>query len=122
MKKPMFSISGEALSALSGNSWKGNVRELENCIERAVILADGPEILPEHLGMALRPVTSRQDGADGAVTEGLQQTAERAARAAEVRAITAALSACQGNKTKAAEALGVSYKTLLTKIKDYGIM
>ena len=52
----------------------------------------------------------------------MQLSAEKAAREAEVRAIREALSACQGNKTRAAELLLVSYKTLLTKIKDYGIV
>ena len=123
MKKPLLSISGEALAALSGQYWKGNVRELENCIERAVILADGRSIMPEHLLMTARPASPGQETQPRSMPgEGLQQAAERALRAAEVQAITAALASCQGNKTRAAEALGVSYKTLLTKIKDYGIM
>src|SRR5512143_1145441 len=99
MKKPLLSISGEALAALSGQYWKGNVRELENCIERAVILADGRSIMPDHLLISAPSAVSRQDTSAGPVTgEGLQQAAERAARAAEVQAITSALASCQGNK------------------------
>jgi transcriptional regulator with PAS, ATPase and Fis domain len=119
MKKPVLDISPEALAALSNRPWKGNVRELENCIERAVIICDGDEITPEHLGIegvADTPGPAARKG------EGLQFVADRAAREAEVRAIREALSACQGNKTRAAEMLFVSYKTLLTKIKDYGIV
>jgi DNA-binding NtrC family response regulator len=95
------------------------VRELENCIERAVIICDGDEITPEHIGLE-----GASDAAGLAIrkSEGLQFVAEKAAREAEVRAIREALTACQGNKTRAAEVLCVSYKTLLTKIKDYGIV
>lgn len=57
-----------------------------------------------------------------AVQERLQLVSKRASRAAEEKAIRAALSTCQGNKTRTAEVLGVSYKTLLTKIKEYVIM
>lgn len=119
MKKTTLGVSTAALAALSNRPWKGNVRELENCIERAVIICDGDEISPEHLGMENVADTAGQTGHKG---EGLQSVAEKAAREAEVRAIREALSACQGNKTRAAEMLFVSYKTLLTKIKDYGIV
>jgi len=122
MKKPVLGISDEALSALSRQGWKGNVRELENCMERAVILSDGPDILPEHVGFFPPPDEVIETGlASSPTVEPLQSVAERALRAAETKAITAVLSVCQGNKTRAAEMLDVSYKTLLTKIKDYGI-
>ena len=116
LKKCPLELSGEAMDALVSRPWKGNVRELENCIERAVIIADGM-VLPEHVGGAALAAGSA--GAEGG--GGLAAVAERAARAAEVQAIREALEKCQGNKTKAAELLSVSYKTLLTKIKDYGI-
>lgn len=116
LKKCPLELSGEAMDALVSRPWKGNVRELENCIERAVIIADGM-VLPEHVGGA--DLTAGSAGAEGG--GGLAAVAERAARAAEVQAIRKALEKCQGNKTKAAELLSVSYKTLLTKIKDYGI-
>ena len=117
MKRPPLTLSAEAAAALSSKAWKGNVRELQNCIERAVILADGREITPEHLGL-------HPDGRKtaGQAAGGLQAVAEGAARAAEVALIKDALERCGGNKTRASEMLGVSYKTLLTKIKDYGIM
>ena len=116
LKKCPLALSDDAMSALVSRPWKGNVRELENCIERAVIIADGM-ILPEHVGAA-GMATGRTGDAEGG---GLAAVAERAARVAEIQAIKEALERCQGNKTKAAELLSVSYKTLLTKIKDYGI-
>jgi two-component system NtrC family response regulator len=118
LKRPSLKISDEALSGLSTLPWKGNVRELENTMERAVILAEGEEITPEQLGFSAHEKSGEQSWQD----EGLQRVSERAARTAEARAIRDALAACRGNKTKAAEMLGVSYKTLLTKIKDYGIV
>jgi len=118
MKKKVLDITPEAVCILSGRPWKGNIRELENCIERAVILADSGSIGPEHVGY----FQSKTAGdVASSTSEGLQCVAERAARAAEIQAINRALADSEGNKTKAAEALGVSYKTLLTKIKDYGI-
>ncbi|MGC2424998.1 MAG: sigma-54 dependent transcriptional regulator [Nitrospirota bacterium] len=113
LKKGRLHFSDEAIDALSNMEWKGNVRELENCIERAVILADGDEIGLEHLGRTPR-VEEETSG-------GLQRTASLAARAAEIEAIKGVLRSCGGNKSRASEVLGVSYKTLLTKIKDYGI-
>ncbi|MBI5191674.1 MAG: sigma-54-dependent Fis family transcriptional regulator [Nitrospirae bacterium] len=118
IKKPPLAISDASLDVLSGLPWKGNVRELKNCMERAVILADG-EIRPEHLGVCPPPAAPDESGG----FEGpLHAVAERASRTAETKAIRAALSACGGNKTKAAEILEVSYKTLLTKVKDYDIV
>lgn len=113
-------ITAEALEILKNRQWKGNVRELENCIERAVILCDGKTILPEHLGLASSETTEvlLQDiPAEG----GLEEVSHAAQRIAESRLIKRVLDQVGGNKTRAAEILRVSYKTLLTKIKDYGL-
>ena len=120
MKTPVKSVSKEALDILMGYHWKGNVRELENTIERAVILCDGDVITPEHFVLSKEVVSGPVTAFSS--TEGtLESVAKEALRTAETKRISSALHETRGNKSKAAEILQVSYKTLLTKIKEYGI-
>ena len=123
LRKREATLSDDALAALRAHAWPGNVRELENAIERACILADSSVLTPADLGLAAgsreRADEERAAGLDLSGT--LAEAAERAARLVERRKISAALRSHEGNKTRAAEELGVSYKTLLTKIKEYGL-
>jgi len=113
-------VGKEVLALLEKHPWKGNVRELENTIERAMILCDGQEIRPEHL--ALTPASGMSAGLAGVPMDGtLEEAAGHALRTVEKERISRALKETNGNKSKAAEVLSVSYKTLLTKIKDYGL-
>lgn len=116
LKKHIQDISKPAMELLIQQSWKGNIRELENCVERATILCDGTTILPEHLGL-LDVKIEEADTLKG----GLSEIVGAVTRAAEIRAIRSTLELIGGNKSKAAEILKVSYKTLLTKIKEYDI-
>jgi two-component system response regulator AtoC len=120
IKTSLKSVSKEALSMLINYHWKGNVRELENAIERAVILCDGDIITPEHFVLNKQSVfgsAKESISMDGT----LENVAKEALRIAETQRIVIALKETRGNKSKAAEILRVSYKTLLTKIKEYGI-
>jgi DNA-binding NtrC family response regulator len=119
IKTPVKTISRDALDMLLDYYWKGNVRELENTIERAVILCDGDTISPEHLVLSKAGVESAGKTPVGGDT--LESVAKEALRAAETRKIMSVLRDTKGNKSKAAEILHVSYKTLLTKIKEYSI-
>ncbi len=113
-------ISPDAMNFLKGYAWKGNVRELENVIERALILCEGETITKKEL--RLTSVSSSEElPGDIAMNGTLDEVAKAALRIVESRRIKKALDDTHGNKTKAAEILKVSYKTLLTKIKDYGI-
>lgn len=107
-------IDPAAINVLRRGSWPGNARQLENVIERAVIMASDI-ILPEHLGLDL----SLDFDALHDASETLPQIAETAAKAAEINFITKVLRDTRGNKLKASRILGVSYKTLLNKVKEY---
>ena len=113
-------LSEASLQTLRGHRWPGNVRELENTIERACILADSSELQPKDLGLV---TDDRRDATSFGfdLSGNLNEATERAVRIIERQKIAEALTNCDGNKTRAAEMLGVSYKTLLTKIKDYNL-
>jgi DNA-binding NtrC family response regulator len=112
-------LSAEALEVIRRYHWPGNVRELENVIERACILADGNMLQAHDLGLLFRhePENLAELNLDGSLAE----ATERAVTFTEKRKIRAALRACDGNKTRAAELLEISYKTLLNKLKDYDL-
>ncbi|HET9887287.1 MAG TPA: helix-turn-helix domain-containing protein, partial [bacterium] len=118
-KKPVR-ISREAAEALARSSWPGNVRQLENAIERAVILAEGEEIkscdLQGAVGFGDGPA---QEPVPAGAT--LLEVGRHAQRRAEADAIRKALAQTEGNKTEAARLLGVSYKTLWSKLKEYEV-
>ncbi len=110
-------IMEDAMKTLMNYEWKGNVRELENVIERAMILSDGEMITAKEISLAPVGPSVMDFPLDGT----LDEVAKTALRIAESRRIKKALHDAGGNKSRAAELLKVSYKTLLTKIKEYGI-
>jgi two-component system NtrC family response regulator len=105
--RSMLAFSAEALAAIEAYAWPGNVREMENCIRRAVIMADGPQIMPADLGLP--------DGAEESLN--LRQVRE----AAEYRVMVQALARADGNIVKAAELLGVSRPTLYDLMSHHGL-
>ncbi len=113
-------LSDDAMELLMSYSWKGNVRELENTIERAMILCEGQLIKKEDISVFVSKLSTSffdlipMDGT-------LEEATRSAVRLAETERIKRALIETKGNKLKAADILGVSYKTLLTKIKEYCI-
>lgn len=117
MGKPIKSLTKDAAALLDKYHWPGNVRELENTIERAIILAEGRKITPEHLAVRLRRTDEIQlrDGA------GLKDIGAHAQRHAERGAIIRVLKEVRGNKRKAAKILKIDYTTLFDKLKKYDI-
>jgi len=106
-------ISAEALASLQRHSWPGNVRELRNVLERALVTCAGNVLGRENLGLdSSRPVTA--GGADGLRLQPGMSVAE-----AERRLIYETLNFTENNKTRAAELLGISLKTLHNKLKEY---
>jgi two-component system response regulator AtoC len=110
----MLSLSPEALRAIQERTWPGNVRQLENTLARAVIVARGRTILPEHLDVDDAASPAAGDSAEPIPLRALLADVER-------RAIHRALVACQGNRTKTAERLGISRRQLFDKIREYDL-
>jgi DNA-binding NtrC family response regulator len=102
-------IGQAAMSRLKSHSWPGNVRELENVIQRAVVFAKSQEIAPEHL---------RLDGQKPAPAEGGLVPGMSVAEAERIL-IVKTLEACGDNRTKAAEMLDISIRTLRNKLNEY---
>ena len=121
--RPGMRFSEAALQALMAHAWPGNIRELENAVERAIILADGDLIEPQDLGLAGPTSQASQDRLREAVdlSGSLEDAVRRAQAMVETMKIREALEACGGNRTKAAQLLDVSYKTLLNKMRDLEI-
>ncbi len=125
-RKPVLEFSEDARMRLTTYPWPGNVRELQNTIERAVILSDGQMINAQALQLpAPRPAAGQMPGGmldDSFRWEGtLQEVSSRAVEHIERFKIETALRESKWNKTRAAEKLGVSYKTLLNKIRSLGL-
>jgi two-component system response regulator AtoC len=121
---PLTGFSAEALEALRAHRWPGNVRELEHAVERAVVLAEGPEIREDDLPDAIRePPRAAADPAAAAAAARAagDLSLKRAMRAVEEQLVRRALEQTRGNRTRAAELLGISYRALLYKIKEHGI-
>lgn len=104
----------EALDALKNHSFYGNVRELENIIERAIIFADSDTIDVTDLDL-------RTSGVHSVSSSEGNGPASFTLRDAEKNAIVQSLQRWEGNRTKAAKELGISRRTLISKIQEYGI-
>jgi DNA-binding NtrC family response regulator len=114
-------LSPETIAALTQHNWPGNVRELENAIERACILSDTLILQPADMGLGPSGPDEAETLEQLDLSGTLSEVAHRALSLVERKKIVRALAANLGNKSKTAEDLGVSYKTLLNKIKEYAL-
>lgn len=117
-------FSADAKRALLANNWKGNVRELENVVHRAVLISRSEEIAPESVILQ----DEGRDYSEGEdITSKVAQTAEAVTRGligktvseVEKRLILDTLDHCLGNRTHAAKILGISIRTLRNKLNEY---
>jgi DNA-binding NtrC family response regulator len=118
---PARPLSAHARAALLAHAWPGNVRELENCLHRAVLLAEGSEIgigaielLPPRI-IETPAVAAAAPAAVSRVTPLVGRKVEEVER----DLIIETLSHCLGNRTRAAEILGISIRTLRNKLQEY---
>jgi DNA-binding NtrC family response regulator len=110
-------VSEAVLNAFQNYSWPGNVREMRNTLERAIIVCDGAVVETKHLppGFGQSSLRSSSEDSD-TVRLGVGTTVEEA----EKLLILKTLEATNNNKTRAAEILAISLKTLHNKLKEYG--
>ncbi|HEX8954595.1 MAG TPA: sigma-54-dependent Fis family transcriptional regulator [Polyangia bacterium] len=109
--KPLIRFGAAARERLVQHGWPGNIRELEHCVESAVVLCDGVEIGAEQLALPL--------GRRGVAAEPAAFVARPLAEV-EREHIVKTLAAVDGNRSRAAELLGIGRNTLLRKLKEYG--
>jgi two-component system response regulator FlrC len=106
-------FSDGALELMRRHPWRGNVRELENAVERAVIIAEGDTIHASHLNLVQGPVTLSGPAGQPVLSAGTTVWEM------ERRLITTTLSEVDQNRTRAAELLGISIRTLRNKLREY---
>ena len=111
-------VGREVLALLEAHPWPGNVRQLENALERAVLMCEGSTLLPEHLPSEISGPAS--PALEVAVL-GDDLSIKRQTAALERGLIQRALAQTGGNRTQAARLLDISYKALVYKIRGYGL-
>jgi len=129
--KAVTHIDDDAMILLKSYAWPGNIRELENVIERAVVVVDGSTITPAEL-----PPEFTQEKADWQISKllgaancdapdisssGLMQADREEFSRREQERLVRALAAADGNKAEAARALGLARSTLVSRLKKYGL-
>lgn len=124
LERPAMELSSQALALLHRHRWPGNLRELRNVMERAVVLCAGGSIGPEFLPASLTTAVSAVDSTARAPTAVIGLDPERfheQVDALQRARIVEALSRCGGNQTQAAKLLGVSRRTLVAQLVALGI-
>jgi two-component system response regulator AtoC len=119
MSKNVVGVNPKALEAMMNYSWYGNVRELENTVERAIVLADGDHIELDDLPAEVQDFHDRNRLEPLAEEE---YSIKKASKYLETNLIKKALKKTKGNHTQAAKLLEISHRALLYKIKEYEIV
>ena len=120
-------LAEDVLSALANHTWPGNIRELRNTIERALVLAGTGRVKPEHLtldGGPRRPSVPTmpiERVSSSELAPPVEPSLATEVAEVERRRILGALEHCGGNQTRAARMLGISRNTLLTRLDAYGL-
>ncbi|MEM7454499.1 MAG: sigma-54 dependent transcriptional regulator [Planctomycetota bacterium] len=120
-KRQTLRLSDDAIVHLRSYQWPGNIRELENVLERAIAFTDGDELLPEDLDLKLPPAAVSVRESDTTETPPAYSLAGMTLQEIEAQAILETLEASQGNKARTARMLGISEKSIYNKMKRLGI-
>ncbi|MDQ7053346.1 MAG: sigma 54-interacting transcriptional regulator [candidate division KSB1 bacterium] len=121
VNKRVERISPEAIEAMKNYHWPGNLRELENVIERALVLTSMDEIRVEHLPMGLQNVSGNSRLDSSALLKGLSDLKHRMISQIERDALVRYLQQCHGNVSRAARAARVSRRTFYRLMEKHGI-
>ncbi len=117
-RKELFDVSPEAMAALEAYPWPGNLRQMENVVQQAVLLSSGPELLPRHLPPTVREYAPVRAAAVAGEGDSLVRSREAMERAVIQRALVS----CGYSRSRTAAALGISRVTLYKKMKKYDLM
>ncbi|MDQ6893272.1 MAG: sigma-54 dependent transcriptional regulator [Acidobacteriota bacterium] len=118
LKKKPLRLDADARDRLRAYDWPGNVRELRNCLERAIILAENGRIEERHLRLSPEtPAAAPPPGRE----ETIEEVRERGARSAERAWLSRALDRSKGDRTAAAESLGLSARRFDAKLREHGL-
>ena len=115
--RPVSCLDASAQAALEGGWWSGNIRELQNCIEKAVILSEGKVLTANDLDFSTSLRSGRNDSGE-VVIPGISSVIPSEVEESKVRE---AMARCNGNISAAAKLLGVSRPTMYAKLKKYDI-
>jgi DNA-binding NtrC family response regulator len=121
LNRQVRGITPEALNLLNNHDWPGNIRELENVIERCLLFADHLEIQPVDLPEELLGSSNNLPGASMEEDASMKDIVKQATAELEKDLIIAALAETSGNVTQAAKRLKISRKSLQNKMKDFGL-
>jgi two-component system response regulator HydG len=117
-RKNLFRINPEAVAALEAFPWPGNIRQLENVVQQAVLVSTGPELLLSHLPPAVQKYSTPNLSSANGHGKLLGQSREELER----NLIRSTLAQCRNSRTDTAHALGISRVTLYKKMRKYGLM
>lgn len=121
LNREIKDITDKALEYILHYSWPGNIRELENVIYEAMVLSDSSSVEEKNLSLRLKGTEAEKEGvlfeSDRPLNEEIQSITEKV----EKKLIKKALREAGGNKTKAAQKLGISRKTLFNKMTQHNI-
>jgi two-component system response regulator AtoC len=117
--KPEITIEQEGIALLRTQAWPGNVRQLQNLIERLVVLADQPLVTAQDVERELAPPSSKLAGHEESVQRAV--TLESLVNETVRQALVRTLKSCGNNRSQAARILGISRRTLYNKLKEHGL-